>query len=76
MAMAVNSVLPMFQRFSEGADFSENGQSLSAIREAGLGSHLLGCAHAQANFETTFWRSIPPSMMRFRLSGRNARRPA
>jgi trimethylamine--corrinoid protein Co-methyltransferase len=49
--------LSMFQRFSEGVDFSENGQALSAIREVGPGSHYLGCAHTQANFETAFWRS-------------------
>jgi trimethylamine---corrinoid protein Co-methyltransferase len=47
----------MFQRFSEGVDFSENGQALEAIREVGPGSHYLGCAHTQANFETAFWRS-------------------
>ncbi len=49
--------LTMFQRFAEGVDFSENGQGLSAIREVGPGSHFLGCAHTQANFETAFWRS-------------------
>ena len=49
--------LTMFQRFSEGVDFSDNGQGLSAIREVGPGSHFLGCAHTQANFETAFWRS-------------------
>jgi trimethylamine--corrinoid protein Co-methyltransferase len=50
--------LTMFQRFAEGVDFSENGQALSAIREVGPGSHFLGCAHTQANFETAFWRSL------------------
>jgi trimethylamine--corrinoid protein Co-methyltransferase len=49
--------LTMFQRFAEGVDFSENGQAMSAIREVGPGSHFLGCAHTQANFETAFWRS-------------------
>jgi len=49
--------LSMFQRFAEGVDLSENGQALSAIREVGPGSHFLGCAHTQANFETAFWRS-------------------
>jgi trimethylamine--corrinoid protein Co-methyltransferase len=49
--------LSMMQRFAEGVDFSENGQALSAIREVGPGSHFLGCAHTQANFETAFWRS-------------------
>ncbi len=49
--------LTMFQRFAEGVDFSENGQALDAIREVGPGSHYLGCAHTQKNFETAFWRS-------------------
>jgi trimethylamine--corrinoid protein Co-methyltransferase len=49
--------LTMFQKFAEGADFSENGQAMDAIREVGPGSHYLGCAHTQANFETAFWRS-------------------
>ena len=49
--------LTMFQRFAEGVDFSENGQALDAIREVGPGSHFLGCAHTQANFENAFWRS-------------------
>ena len=49
--------LTMFQKFAEGLDYSENGQALDAIREVGPGSHFLGCAHTQANFETAFWRS-------------------
>ncbi len=49
--------LSMFQRFAEGVDFSENGQALDAMREVGPGSHFLGCAHTQANFENAFWRS-------------------
>ena len=49
--------LAMFQRFAGGVDLSENGQALDAIREVGPGSHFLGCAHTQANFETAFWRS-------------------
>ncbi len=49
--------LAMQQRFSEGVDLSEDGQALSAIREVGPGSHYLGCAHTQANFETAFYRS-------------------
>ena len=47
----------MIQRFLEGVDLSENGQALDAIREVGPGSHFLGCAHTQANFETAFYRS-------------------
>jgi trimethylamine--corrinoid protein Co-methyltransferase len=30
---------------------------MDAIREVGPGSHYLGCAHTQANFETAFYRS-------------------
>ena len=47
----------MIQRFLDGVDLSENGQALDAIREVGPGSHFLGCAHTQANFETAFYRS-------------------
>ena len=47
----------MIQRLLVGPDMSENGQGLSAIREVGPGSHYLGCAHTQANFESAFYRS-------------------
>ena len=47
----------MIQRFLQGVDLSENGQAMDAIREVGPGSHFLGCAHTQANFETAFYRS-------------------
>ena len=47
----------MIQRFLQGVDLSENGQALDAIREVGPGSHFLGCAHTQANFQTAFYRS-------------------
>jgi trimethylamine--corrinoid protein Co-methyltransferase len=49
--------LAMLQRFSEGCDLSGNGQALDAMREVGPGSHYLGCAHTQANFQTAFYRS-------------------
>ena len=49
--------LAMQQRFTAGVDLSDNGQALSAIREVGPGSHYLGCAHTQANFESAFYRS-------------------
>ena len=49
--------LAMYQRFVDGVDLTENGQGLSAIEEVGPGSHYLGCAHTQANFETAFYRS-------------------
>ncbi len=47
----------MIQRLLAGPDLSENGQGLAAVREVGPGSHYLGCAHTQANFETAFYRS-------------------
>lgn len=47
----------MIQRFLQGVDLSENGQAMDAIREVGPGSHFLGCAHTQANFQTAFYRS-------------------
>lgn len=49
--------LGMMQTLARGVDLSENGQALDAIREVGPGSHFLGCAHTQANFETAFYRS-------------------
>ena len=30
---------------------------MDAIREVGPGGHFLGCAHTQANFKNSFWRS-------------------
>ena len=47
----------MMHTLLAGVDLSENGQALDAIREVGPGSHFLGCAHTQANFETAFYRS-------------------
>ena len=47
----------MIQVLCQGMDTSENGQAMNAIREVGPGSHYLGCAHTQANFETAFFRS-------------------
>ena len=49
--------LGMLQVLANGVDLSENGQAMDAIREVGPGSHYLGCAHTQANFETAFYRS-------------------
>jgi len=49
--------LGMMQILAGGVDMSENGQAMDAIREVGPGSHFLGCAHTQANFETAFYRS-------------------
>ena len=49
--------LGMMQRFAEGVDLSENAQALDAIEEVGPGSHYLGCAHTQANFQSAFYRS-------------------
>jgi len=40
-----------------GVDLSENGQAMDAIREVGPGTHYLGAAHTQANFEKAFYRS-------------------
>jgi trimethylamine---corrinoid protein Co-methyltransferase len=49
--------LGMQQKLAEGVDLSENGQAMDAIAEVGPGSHYLGCAHTQANFQTAFYRS-------------------
>ena len=40
-----------------GIDTTENGQAMDAIYEVGPGSHFLGAAHTQANFETAFYHS-------------------
>jgi trimethylamine--corrinoid protein Co-methyltransferase len=47
------------QKMAQGVAVDENGQALDAIREVGLGegSHYLGAAHTQANFQTAFFRS-------------------
>jgi trimethylamine--corrinoid protein Co-methyltransferase len=42
---------------AKGIDLSENGQAFEAFREVTPGTHFLGCAHTQANFETAFYRS-------------------
>ncbi len=47
----------MMQIVAGGVDLSENGQAMDAIREVGPGTHYLGCAHTQANFQTAFYRS-------------------
>ena len=49
--------LGMMQVLGGGIDMSVNGQAMDAVREVGPGSHYLGCAHTQANFETAFYRS-------------------
>ena len=49
--------LGMMQVLAGGFDLSQNGQAMDAMREVGPGSHFLGCAHTQANFETAFYRS-------------------
>jgi trimethylamine:corrinoid methyltransferase-like protein len=49
--------LGMMQKLAQGVDLSEEGQAMDAIREVGPGSHYLGCAHTQANFQTAFYRS-------------------
>ncbi len=47
----------MIEVLLKGVDLSENGQAMDALREVGPGSHFLGSAHTQANFETAFYRS-------------------
>ena len=42
----------------QGVDMSENGQAMDALREVGPGSHFLGAAHTQANFQSAFYRSL------------------
>lgn len=49
--------LGALQNLARGVDMTENGQAMDAIREVGPGGHYLGCAHTQANFKQSFWRS-------------------
>ncbi|WP_420858839.1 trimethylamine methyltransferase family protein [Marivivens marinus] len=49
--------LGTLHKMAEGVKFDENAQAMDAIREVGPGGHYLGCAHTQANFKTSFWRS-------------------
>ena len=49
--------LGVLHSIAEGVDMSENGQAMGAIEEVGPGGHYLGCAHTQANFKESFWRS-------------------
>jgi len=44
------------QLLAKPIDLSEEGQALDAVREVGPGSHFLGCAHTQRNFEAAFWQ--------------------
>jgi trimethylamine--corrinoid protein Co-methyltransferase len=41
---------------AKGVDLSPNGQAMEAFHQVEPGSHFLGCAHTQANFETAFYR--------------------
>jgi len=50
-------LIQMVSEFLQPVDMSEDALGLAAIREVGPGSHFLGCAHTQANFETAFYRS-------------------
>jgi trimethylamine--corrinoid protein Co-methyltransferase len=49
--------LGALHHFARGVSIDENAQAMDAIREVGPGGHYLGCAHTQANFKTSFWRS-------------------
>ena len=49
--------LGMMHVLARGIDLSENAQAFEAFREVAPGTHFLGCAHTQANFESAFFRS-------------------
>ena len=49
--------LGALHHFARGVSIDENAQAMDAIREVGPGGHYLGCAHTQANFKSSFWRS-------------------
>jgi trimethylamine--corrinoid protein Co-methyltransferase len=50
--------LGMMHVLAKGVDLTDNGQALDAFREVGPGSHFLGSAHTQKNFESAFYRSF------------------
>ena len=52
-----------------GVDMSENGQAMDALREVGPGSHFLGSAHTQANFETGVLPLAGGRQQQFRTMG-------
>jgi trimethylamine:corrinoid methyltransferase-like protein len=62
--------LGMMQVLAKSVDLK--GQALDAIRDVGPGSHFLGCAHTQANFETAFYCSSIADKLRAVGSGRPA----
>ncbi|WP_421704150.1 trimethylamine methyltransferase family protein [Aliiroseovarius sp.] len=49
--------LGTLHHLAKGITADENAQAMDAIREVGPGGHYLGCAHTQANFKQSFWRS-------------------
>ncbi len=49
--------LGTLHKMAEGVTVTEDTLAMDAIREVGPGGHYLGCAHTQANFKTSFWRS-------------------
>jgi trimethylamine--corrinoid protein Co-methyltransferase len=49
--------LHMMQIMQGGPGVDENAQAMDALREVGPGSHFLGSAHTQRNFETAFYKS-------------------
>ncbi|WP_299642023.1 trimethylamine methyltransferase family protein [uncultured Ruegeria sp.] len=49
--------LGVLHSLAKGVAYDENAQAMDAIREVGPGGHYLGCAHTQANFKESFWKS-------------------
>ena len=49
--------LGVLHSIAAGVDMSEDAQAMGAIAEVGPGGHYLGCAHTQANFKNSFWKS-------------------
>ncbi|WP_209596069.1 trimethylamine methyltransferase family protein [Ruegeria sp. HKCCSP351] len=49
--------LGVLHSLAKGVAYDENAQAMDAIREVGPGGHYLGCAHTQANFKQSFWKS-------------------
>ncbi len=49
--------LGVLHKLAAGVTADENAQAMDALREVGPGGHFLGCAHTQANYKDSFWRT-------------------
>ena len=65
--------LGMQQSSPRASTCRRTARRMDAIREVGPGSHFLGCAHTQANFQTAFYRSVDRRQQFLRAVARRGR---